>query len=77
MISAGDSGPDRPIRATQRPLMLIGVRVSLKRVVETKMVAISLNMPATDSVTTEVRWIRLRGQIDDNAPRRTQIRTRS
>lgn len=39
--------------------MLMGVRRSWKIAIERRMTATSLKMPATERVTTEVRWINL------------------
>ena len=46
---------DEPKMVTTRPLTLIGVSWSWKMNMDRKMTATSLKMPATESVTTEVR----------------------
>ena len=51
---------------THRPETLMGVSWSWKRTVERKMVMTSLKMPATESVTTDVRWMSLCGAGEGN-----------
>lgn len=48
-----------PLMAMHRPVMLTGVRRSSKMDEAMRTVRISLRMPATERVTTDVRWIRL------------------
>jgi len=56
---------------THRPETLMGVSWSWKRTVERKMVMTSLKMPATESVTTDVRWMSLRARESDSSARAT------